>query len=130
MPSSFFLSLLENKLCVSLSILSVRRHPADTFEGKCPFHKDCLEGLATANNLAARLGIDIHDLPSLPDDHQVWDFEAYYLGQFCATLAMIVSPHVIILGGGVLKRTSLFPKIRKVFVETVNQYLRVPKMIG
>lgn len=109
----------------------VRRHPDDPpsqFAGLCPFHGDCLEGLATANAVAARLGVSIHDLKGLPDDHPVWVLEAYYLAQLCVNLAMIVSPHVIVLGGGVLKRRSLFPRIRAHFQRLVNGYLRVPKM--
>lgn len=112
--------------------IMVRRHAADSaekFKGVCPFHGDCLEGLATANAIAARLGVTIHDLKGLPEDHPVWDIEAYYLAQLCVNMAMIVSPHVIILGGGVLKRQSLFPRIRAHFVQMVNGYLRVPKML-
>ena len=109
--------------------IMVRRHVDDTFKGVCPFHGDCLEGLATANAIAARLGIGIKELKALSDEHPVWEMEAYYLAQLCINMAMIVSPHVIVLGGGVLKRRSLFPRIRKHFVAGVNGYLRVPKML-
>ena len=108
--------------------IMVRRMQGDQFKGLCPFHADCLEGLATANAVAARLGIPIEQLAALPDDHPCWDTEAFYLAQLCANLALIVSPHVIILGGGVLHRRSLFPRIRAHFVKLLNGYLRVPKM--
>jgi hypothetical protein len=59
------------------------------------------------------------------------DFSFFnFLGTFCATLSCILSPEVIILGGGVLKRHCLYEKIRKYFLQQLNGYLRVPKMIG
>lgn len=108
--------------------IRVIRHPKDTFKGMCPYHTDCLEGLASANACAARCGIEIQQLASLPDDHVAWEIESYYLAQLCLSLSLIVSPEVIVLGGGVLSRVSMFPRIRADFAKLMNNYLRAPKL--
>ena len=106
----------------------VPRHPDDAYAGNCPFHSDCLEGLGNAGAVAARCGIPPSQLQSLPDSHPVWDIEAFYLANLCQTLATIVSPHVIVLGGGVLKRGCLFPKTRQQLLRINNGYLRVDRL--
>jgi len=107
----------------------VPKHPEDKFEGNCPFHKNCIEGLTNTLAIAARFGMDKTDLASIPDSSPVWDYVAFYLAQLCVVAACVVSPHVIVLGGGVMQRALLFAKIRKYFVNELNGYLLVPKMI-
>ncbi len=86
-----------------------RRHQNDRFPGICPFHGDCLEGLASGLAIRTRAGAD---LSQLPPDHECWAFEADYLGQLCAMLALAWSPHRIVLGGGVpVHNPTLFPLI-------------------
>ena len=110
--------------------VKVLRHELDSFPGICPFHKSCLEGLATANACAGKLGIPISELSSVEDTHVVWDFEAYYLGQLCEILTLTMSPHVIILGGGVARRQSLFPAVRKYLLELLAGYISVDKIVN
>ena len=89
--------------------IHVRRHPQDLhFAGVCPFHGDCLEGLASGSAIMARKG---QDLSAVPRDDVVWEMEADYLGQLCAQLVVTVSPHRILLGGGVMQQVQLFPTI-------------------
>ena len=80
--------------------------------------------------MAARCGVPPSQLHTIPDSHPVWDIEAFYLANLCQTLATIVSPHVIVLGGGVLKRKCLFPKTRQQLVRINNGYLRVDKLMA
>lgn len=126
--------VIVNGACVSGALhpecghIRVPRHPSDTYKGNCPFHSDCLEGLANAQALSDRVSIPPSELHTLSDNHEIFEFEAYYLAQLCATLAMIVSPQVIVLGGGVLKRSSLYKRIQTLFVENVNGYINVPLM--
>lgn len=88
-----------------------RRHPLDLdFDGICPFHGDCLEGLASGPAILSRTG---HSLQDLDESHPQWDIEADYLGQLCAQLVLTVSPQRIILGGGVMSQARLFPLIRQ-----------------
>jgi fructokinase len=87
-----------------------RRHPLDSgFAGVCPFHGDCLEGVASGPAIFARTGASL-DL--LDESHSQWHIEADYLGQLCATLVVTVSPQRIILGGGVMNQLRLLPLIR------------------
>lgn len=89
--------------------LLVRRHPADqAFAGVCPFHGDCLEGLASGPAIEARWGTN---LSALPDDHPAHDMIAFYLAQLVVAQQALLSPCRIIFGGGVLAREALLPRI-------------------
>jgi fructokinase len=87
-----------------------RRHPRDLeFAGVCPFHGDCLEGVASGPAIFARTGAT---LGQLDESHPQWEIEADYLGQLCAQLVAAVSPQRIIMGGGVMNQLRLLPLIR------------------
>jgi fructokinase len=92
--------------------IQVARMAGDSFPGTCPFHKHCVEGMTSTGALALRAGAPAAELASLPDDHPVWDAAAYYLAQLCMTVVLTVSAERIVLGGGVMNRTSLYGKIR------------------
>jgi len=88
-----------------------RRHPLDSgFAGVCPFHQDCLEGLASGPAILARTG---SSLERLDPTHPQWDIEADYLGQLCALLVLTLSPQRIVMGGGVMSQLRLLPPIRQ-----------------
>jgi fructokinase len=99
-----------------------RRH-GDTFEGVCPFHKHCLEGFVSAPAIAKRAGLTQTQLAELKDDDEIWDQVGYYLAQLCVTLILTISPHRIVLGGGVMKREALFPIIRRHTTALLNGYI-------
>lgn len=87
-----------------------RRHPLHAaFPGICPFHGDCLEGLASGPAISAAWGASASQLPP---DHIFWEVEADYLAQLCTTLFLTVAPMRIVLGGGVMKQERLFPMIQ------------------
>jgi fructokinase len=87
-----------------------RRHPLDEFGGVCPFHRDCVEGLASGPAILARTG---SSLQQLDPAHAQWQIEADYLGQLCAQLVVSTSPRRIVMGGGVMAQTSLLRPIRQ-----------------
>jgi len=62
----------------------------------------------------------------LPDDHPVFEIEAYYLAQMCANLILTVSPERIILGGGVMQRTALLPMVRRETQKLLGGYVASP----
>ncbi|MEM8954908.1 MAG: ROK family protein [Verrucomicrobiota bacterium] len=103
------------------------RGERDGFEGVCPFHGDCLEGMASGTAIAARWGVQGQDLP---DDHEAWDLEAGYLASMCANLAFTVSPERIILGGGVMQVPRVFELVRERFRGRVAGYLELPELEG
>ncbi|MFZ5638577.1 MAG: ROK family protein [Pseudomonadota bacterium] len=102
---------LRGLLHPELGHIHPRRHPLDRgFAGICPYHGDCLEGLANGPAIVARLG---HELGEAAAEHPIWDIEADYLGQLCAQLALTLSPQRIVLGGGVMQHARLFAPVRE-----------------
>lgn len=96
------------------------RHPADTgFAGHCPFHGDCLEGLAAGPSIIARWGASLSDLPSDHIGHQII---AWYLAQATATFQAILEPARIILGGGVMATPGLIERVRAEAATASNGY--------
>lgn len=79
------------------------------FAGNCPFHGDCLEGLANGPAILARWGKTLSDLPP---DHQAHDLVAGYLAQFCHTLFATAAVETIVMGGGVMKTPGLLERVR------------------
>ena len=87
-----------------------RRHPADIdFAGVCPFHGDCLEGLASGPAIARRWG---NTLSQLPAGHIAHEVTAWYLGQLAIVLIATTAADAVIFGGGVLKTPGLLNRIK------------------
>lgn len=98
------------------------RHPDDPMErGVCPYHPNCLEGYASGPSLEARWGKPGRELA---DRQEVWEMEAYYLGQAICNYICILSPERIILGGGVLHQEGLIPLIRQEVEKQMGGYIR------
>ena len=98
----------------------------DPFPGICPFHKDCLEGLASGPAIEKRWG---RKATALPADHRAWELEAHYLALALANLTLTVSPQRILLGGGVMQQPHLFRMIRDEFAFVLNGYVRHPDIL-
>jgi fructokinase len=98
---------------------------ADPYEGHCPFHGDCLEGLACGPAMNARWGRPAEELP---DDHPAWALEARYLALALNDFVCTLSPRRIILGGGVMERLSLFPRIHRELQSLLNGYVQAPQI--
>jgi fructokinase len=103
----------------------VRRHPDDAFAGCCPYHGDCLEGLASGPALEGRWG---EKGAALPPDHRAWAIQADYLAQACMNFVLVTMPPRIIIGGGVSQQAHLFPLIRQRFKELMNGYVEHPNL--
>ena len=92
-----------------LGHIPVRRVAGDDYPGRCPFHQDCLEGMACGPAMAERWGID----PSGADGRDdIWHLEAAYLAQLVRVLAYSFAPDRIVFGGGVGARPGLAEMIR------------------
>lgn len=103
----------------------IRRRKGDTYEGKCPYHKDCMEGMTAGPAIEARWGqkgIELKDRP------EVWDLEAYYIAQALVNYIMTLSPEMIILGGGVMHQEQLFPLIRGYVKELLAGYIKTKQL--
>ncbi|MEO0350283.1 MAG: ROK family protein [Cyanobacteria bacterium P01_A01_bin.15] len=98
----------------------------DPFVGACPFHQDCLEGLASGYAMEKRWH---QRAESLPADHPAWPLEAHYLSTGLINFILTLSPERIILGGGVMAQPRLLPLIRSQVRERLRAYLEVPKIM-
>jgi fructokinase len=92
----------------------------DPFEGNCPFHGDCFEGLANGPAIESRLGMKG---ALVPETDPYWDIEADYIASALVNYILTLSPRKIILGGGVMQREFLFPKVRNRVLELLNGYV-------
>jgi fructokinase len=98
---------------------------ADPYAGACPFHGDCLEGLASGTAMNARWGRPAEELP---DGHAAWALEARYLALALNNFVCTLSPRRIILGGGVMERASLFPLVRGELQALLAGYVAAPQV--
>lgn len=94
----------------------------DPFKGVCPFHSDCLEGLANGPALMERWGVK--SAKDLPEDHPAWYLEATYLAYAMANCIVTISPQKIIIGGGVMKKAGLLSKIQQQTQKLLNGYIK------
>jgi fructokinase len=106
--------------------LRVPRLSGDSFPGNCPYHGDCLQGLAAGPAIEARWGKPAEELPP---DHPAWSLEASYLALALNDLICVLSPQRIILGGGVMHQRHLFPLIRREVKRLLNGYIQSPLIL-
>lgn len=110
----------KGSLHPELGHIRVRRHADDMdFKGSCPFHGDCLEGLASGPAILARYGAALDTLPAA---HPAFRVIADYLGQLTATLILLLAPQRILFGGGVMQQQALFPLLRDTAAALLNGY--------
>lgn len=95
----------------------------DPFEGSCPFHGDCLEGLANGPALEKRWKTSAENLPP---DHPAWPLEADYLAAMLHNTICTFTPERVIMGGGVMSQTQLFPMIHQRLKRSLNNYIQLP----
>jgi fructokinase len=96
----------------------------DPFEGACPYHGDCFEGLASGEAIRQRWGRPTEEL----DDPAVWELEAEYLALGLVNLVCTLSPQRIILGGGVMKQPLLLGLVRARVRELLAGYVAAPEL--
>ena len=95
----------------------------DPFAGTCPFHGDCWEGLANGPALEERWG---QPGESLPPGHEAWSLEAHYLALGVTSIMMILSPQMVVMGGGVMEQEHLFPLLHREVKSLLNGYIQSP----
>ncbi len=106
--------------------LLLPRADGDDFEGHCPFHGSCLEGMASGAAIKARWGISAE---SLPADHIGWSYQTHYLAHALTTFILTFSPERIIMGGGVMQQAHLFPSIHRLVLTLLNGYVRADEIL-
>lgn len=124
---------VENNQCLhgllhpEMGHILLRKHPDDTFVGVCPYHGNCFEGLASGPAIEARYH---QKAQSLDQDNKGWEIEAYYIAQALVNYILILSPKVILLGGGVMHQKQLFPLIRNQVKKLLNGYIQHPSILN
>ena len=111
--------LLHGALHPEFGHLRVPRKEGDDFKGTCPFHGDCLEGMASGPAIEQRWGTPGGGLPK---DHPAWDTEAWYLAHGILALLAIAPPERVIIGGGVSQAEGLHEKSGVLLRELAGGY--------
>ena len=101
--------------------VSVPRQPGDDFPGSCPWHGDCLEGMASGAALAARWGGPAENLTGRRITQAV-ELEAAYLAAGLRNVVYTLAPERILVGGGVAGLPGLFPALRAKLREALAGY--------
>ncbi|MBM7644617.1 fructokinase [Scopulibacillus daqui] len=119
--------MVHGMLHPEMGHILVKRHPEDDFAGNCPYHQDCLEGMAAGPAIEKRWGKKGIELQEVD---KVWEIEAYYLAQAAVNLIYTLSPKKIVLGGGVMHQKQLFPIIRENVKELLNGYVQTNEILS
>lgn len=117
---------LHGLLHPEMGHLFVPRVDGDAFEGVCPFHGACLEGLASGSAMRKRWGRPAEEIPP---DHRAWRLEASYIALGLINFTLTLSPERIVLGGGVSENRFLLPMVRAEFARRLNGYMRSPTVM-
>jgi fructokinase len=110
-----------------LGHMRIPRDPDDAFRGACPYHGDCLEGLASGAALRARWGRGGEELVG---DERVWGLEARYLALGLANAVATLSPRLVVLGGGVMATPGLLERVRGELDALLAGYVAAPELVA
>jgi fructokinase len=108
-----------------LGHVRVVRKTGDSFAGVCPFHGDCIEGLASGPAIEARTG---RPASQLPPEHPAWEFVVHGLAQLLHTMVLTTAPSRIFLGGGVMAQAHLFVRIQQELKRSLNGYVQAAEL--
>jgi fructokinase len=107
-----------------LGHIRVARLAGDTFAGSCPYHGDCVEGLAAGPSLKGRVGDRVSELS---EEDPLWHSVAWALAQLCHAIVCAAAPRAIAIGGGVIeKQPHLLPRIEQMLIDSLNGYVDLP----
>jgi fructokinase len=112
---------LVHGLChPELGHVKIQRMPSDAFPGNCPYHRDCLEGMAAGPAIGERWKSKPEELGT---SHEAWELEARYLAKAFAAYTFVLSPERILMGGGVGLRPGLAERVATYLGEELNGYI-------
>jgi fructokinase len=117
-------TLLHGLIHPEMGHIIVPKRDDDPFKSICPFHKSCVEGLASGPAMTQRW--NVKEATDLNDDHKAWDLESYYLATAIANWTLTLSCKKVIIGGGVMNNKSILQKIKTHFQKILNGYVKHP----
>jgi len=107
-----------------LGHIRVARLNGEDWPGSCPFHSDCVEGMASGAMLRERFG---NEVDALEPDHPVWESVVWTLAQLCQAIVLAAAPRRIVIGGGVMTaQPHLVPRIDDALNRSLNNYVSLP----
>ncbi len=112
--------LLHGNMHPEAGHILIRKREGDSFQGNCPFHGDCFEGLCSGPAIEKRYG---KPAVELKDETEVWKLMGVYIAQALMNYTLCYAPQRIILSGGVMHQTQLFPIIRQEFEKLLAGYI-------
>jgi fructokinase len=113
-------SLVHGLAHPELGHIKVQREASDSFAGICPYHRDCIEGMASGPAIGQRWGRPSEELGT---DHEAWELEARYLAKAFASYALVLSPERILMGGGVGLKPGLAERVAAFLGEELGGYV-------
>jgi fructokinase len=120
--------LLHGLVHPEMGHIAMPRDPdEDPFTGVCPFHGDCFEGLASGPALEKRWGAKAE---TFGPDHPAWEREAEHIACALQSVICLLSPQRVILGGGVMSNSFLFPMIRRKTLARLRGYVQSPAILN
>ena len=111
-------NILRGALHPEIGHLRIGREKDDLYPGCCPFHDDCVEGLASGRAIAGRLG-EGFSLDKMPETR---DLVVRYLGRLSAMLVLTWAPARIVFGGGVMKGNALLSDMSNAMRDVLSGY--------
>ncbi|MFM2288137.1 MAG: hypothetical protein RL684_1280 [Pseudomonadota bacterium] len=106
--------------------IRVARLRGDDWAGSCPYHADCVEGLASGVAIERRTGVPA---AQLPPDHPAWQSITHALAQLLHALVLATAPQRVLMGGGVLEgQPHLFARLRRELQRSLNGYVEPPRL--
>ncbi|OHS97041.1 putative fructokinase [Tritrichomonas foetus] len=112
--------------------IMIRPIENDNFEGTCPFHKNCIEGLISSKALAKRLNINQEHLGEVPNEHRIWDLFYCYVAATAAAAAISYAVDTVVVGGSLITgdgKGFLFDKANAYCTDMVNKYIQAPRIL-
>lgn len=106
--------------------MRIARVPGDNWPGSCPFHGDCVEGLAAGPAIIARSG---RHASLIERDDPAWHCVGHAIAQMLHNIVLTATPRRIFLGGGVINaQPQLFPIIRQELQASLAHYVSSPEL--
>jgi fructokinase len=102
----------------------VRRLAGDDHPGTCPYHHECLEGMAAGPALEARFG----DPGTWAGNDTVVATATHYVAQGLIALIYVAAPERIVVGGGVSRLPGFHDRLRTAVEALLGDYPEPPDM--
>lgn len=106
--------------------VAVPRRRGDDFAGVCPFHGDCLEGMASGPSIEARFGRRAEALEGA-DRSAAAALVGFYVAAGIRSIAYVLAPERVVLGGGLAAMPGVVETVRAELAGQLAGYPGLPE---